>query len=224
MGLVTPSSLRSISSDLSKHHRRKQSVTSWGRSRLHSAESNKDDGGRGSHQRAQYCSMIGASWYPHARVPWAQDELDSDVRHASDDARVLPLKHYPTTPESSVRKAWTGTRMMTEDDVTHPSSAAAANLKGAHLALVSFVLCVFTRLLTALYRERWACLCIGSPPWWCVSKENRCGAFLTILSMVSVPARIWLSGDLIFLAAAPPALWLCASHLLLAHIFFVSVC
>ena len=235
IGLVTPPSPRSISSDLSKHHRRKQSMTSWGGSRSHLAESNKDDGGRGSRQRARRCSMIGASWYPHACVPWPQDELDSDVHHASDDARILSSKHYPTTLESSVRKAWTGptTRTTTEDDVAHASSAAAAtDLKGAHFALVSFVLCVFMRSLTALCRERWACSCTGSLPWWCVSKKNRCGAFLTILFYVSVPALVWLSGDsippfsdLIFLVAVLPALSLCASHLLLSRIplyLFVS--
>ena len=33
------------------------------------------------------------------------------------------------------------------------TSAAAANLKGAHLAPVSFVLCVFVHSLTALCRQ-----------------------------------------------------------------------
>ena len=157
VGLVTPPSPRNISSDSGKRHRRKRSTTSRGRSRSHSAESNKDDGGYAS-------SSEGATLLDdkrqsvskaRARVPWAQDDSDSDVRHASDDARIMSLKHYPITPESSVRKASTGstTTMTTEDDAAHASSAAAANLKGAHLAPVSFVLCVFVRSLTALCRQ-----------------------------------------------------------------------
>ncbi|ETW75076.1 hypothetical protein HETIRDRAFT_391723, partial [Heterobasidion irregulare TC 32-1] len=47
----------------------------------------------------------------------------------------MSLKHYPITSEL-VQKASTGftMAMTTEDDAAHASSAAAANLKGAHLA------------------------------------------------------------------------------------------
>lgn len=155
--LVTPPSPRNISSDSGKRHRRKRSTISRGRSRSHSAESNKDDGGYASSfegvtlldDKRQSASKA------RTRVPWAQDDSDSDVRHASDDARIMSLKHYAITSESSVQKASTGstTTMTTEDDAAHASSAAAADLKGAHLAPVSFVLCVFVHSLTALCRQ-----------------------------------------------------------------------
>ncbi|ETW76971.1 hypothetical protein HETIRDRAFT_422315 [Heterobasidion irregulare TC 32-1] len=136
--LVTPLSPRNISSDSGKRHRRKRSTISRGRSRSHSAESNKDDGGYASSfegvtlldDKRQSASKA------RTRVPWAQDDSDSDVRRASDDARIMSLKHYAITSESSVQKASRGstTTMTTEDDAAHASSAAAANLKGAHLA------------------------------------------------------------------------------------------
>ncbi|ETW75087.1 hypothetical protein HETIRDRAFT_220733, partial [Heterobasidion irregulare TC 32-1] len=137
--LVTPPSPRNISSDSGERHRWKRSTISRGRSRSHSAESNKDDGGYASSfegvtlldDKRQSASKA------RTRVPWAQDDSDSDVRHASNDARIMSLKHYPITSEL-VQKASTGftMAMTTEDDAAHASSAAAANLKGAHLAPV----------------------------------------------------------------------------------------
>ena len=232
VGLVTPPSPRNISSDSGKRHRRKRSTTSRGRSRSHSAESNKDDGGyASSSERATLLDdKRQSASKARARVPWAQDDSDSNVRHASDDARIMSLKHYPITSESSVRKASTGstTTMTTEDDVCRCRQSEGCTPGAGELCSLRFRAFAHGTVSTD-----GSTFSTDVDSGGCAHAQRRrlgdtmayqriivAGQFSRSFYYDSIPARVWLSGDpvppfsaLMLLTAAPPALFLCVPHL-----------
>ncbi|THH16715.1 hypothetical protein EW146_g3966 [Bondarzewia mesenterica] len=146
VGLVTPPSPRSISSNSGK--RRKRSASSRGRSRSHSIGS-KDDGDCTSSSEGmtfmdekppldQLLPRPSASPRSRHHTPWLHDDSDLDAHVIGDmdsKGRVSLAGQYPISPGSSIREASTGstTTMTTEDDAGAHNPDTIVHSKGRHL-------------------------------------------------------------------------------------------